>query len=277
MIDQSSLRHEIRQKLGSAFLSLRDLRHIMPATMRGSVIGAMLGIIPGIGPSVAAWVAYDMERRSSKHPETFGTGEINGVAAPEAANNAVVGGNLVPLLSLGIPSSPTAALLMGALVIHGLQPGPQLFVDSPEIIYAIYAGLGASIIAMYTLGQIAMPLWMRVVQVPNTILAPVILGLAMIGAYTARNLMFDVWLTLAFGVLGYVLKKARFPLPPLVLAIVLGYMIESNFRRSLLMGEGSPMIFIERPLALVLLVIALVSMGLPLLGNWRRQRMGSSS
>jgi len=277
MIDQSTLRHEVRRRLSNTFLSLRDLRHIMPATLRGSVIGSVLGVIPGIGPSVAAWVAYDMERRWSKHPETFGTGEIKGVAAPEAANNAVVGGNLVPLLSLGIPSSPTAALLMGALVIHGLQPGPQLFVESPEIIYAIYAGLGASIIAMYSLGQVAMPLWMHVVEVPSKILAPVILGLAMIGAYATRNLMFDVWLTLGFGVLGYVLKKYRFPLPPLVLAIVLGYTIESNFRRSLLMGEGSPMIFLERPLSVVLLAVALVSMGLPLLGNLKRRRMTSAS
>jgi putative tricarboxylic transport membrane protein len=166
---------------------------------------------------------------------------------------------------------------MGALVIHGLQPGPQLFVESPEIIYAIYAGLGASIIAMYSLGQVAMPLWMHVVAVPNKILAPVILGLALIGAYATRNLMFDVWLTLGFGVLGYVLKKYRFPLPPLVLAIVLGYMIESNFRRSLLMGEGSPMIFVERPLSLILLVVALVSMFLPLLGTSKRRRMTPTS
>ena len=141
MIDQGNLPREVGRRLNSSFLSLRDLRHIMPATVRGSVIGTVLGILPGLGPSVAAWLAYDMERRWSKHPETFGTGEIKGVAAPEAANNAVVGGNLVPLLSLGIPSSPTAALLMGALVIHGLRPGPQLFVESPEIVYAIYAGL----------------------------------------------------------------------------------------------------------------------------------------
>ena len=127
-----------------------------------------------------------------------------------------MGGTLVPLLSLGIPGSPTAALLMGALVIHGLQPGPQLFVDSPEIIYAIYAGLGASIIAMYSLGQIAMPLWMRVVEVPNTILAPVILGLALIGAYTARNLMFDVWLTLGFG--GSGLRSEKVSISPTALS-----------------------------------------------------------
>jgi putative tricarboxylic transport membrane protein len=273
MIDQGNLPREVDRRLSSARLSLRDLRHIMPATLRGSVIGTVLGIIPGLGPSVAAWLAYDMERRWSKHPETFGTGEIKGVAAPEAANNAVVGGNLVPLLSLGIPSSPTAALLMGALVIHGLQPGPQLFVESPEIVYAIYAGLAASIVAMYVLGQVAIPLWTRVVEVPNTILAPLILSLALIGAYATRNLMFDVWLTLGFGVLGYVLKKYRFPLPPLVLAIVLGYTIETNFRRSLLMGEGSPMIFLERPLALVLLVVALVSVFLPLLGDLRRRRV----
>jgi putative tricarboxylic transport membrane protein len=162
---------------------------------------------------------------------------------------------------------------MGALVIHGLQPGPQLFVESPEIVYAIYAGLGASIIAMYVLGHVAIPLWTRVVDVPNTILAPLILSLALIGAYATRNLMFDVWLTLGFGVLGYVLKKYRFPLPPLVLAIVLGYTIETNFRRSLLMGEGSPTIFLERPLSLVLLVVALASVFLPLLGDLRRRRV----
>ena len=274
MIDEGEPKHDVTKRLAGTYLTLRDTIRIMPATLRGSLIGTILGIVPGLGATVAAWMAYDQEKRWSKHPETFGKGEIKGVAAPEAANNAVVGGNLVPLLALGIPSSPTAALLMGALIIHGLQPGPQLFVKAPEVVYGIYAGLAASIVSVYVLGQLAMPVWVRVVAVPNAILAPITFALAIVGAYAMRNMVFDVWLALAFGVVGYVLKKYRFPLPPLVLALVLGYMIESNFRRSLLMAGGSASIFLERPISLVLLLIAAGSLLWPLAKRWRAAWVG---
>lgn len=245
---------------------------LTPAFLRGSLIGTVVGAVPGAGANIAAWLAYDQERRWSKHPERFGKGALDGVAAPEAANNSCVGGALIPLLSLGLPGSPTAAVLIGALIIHGLQPGPKLFTDSPEVVYGLFVGFIVAVVLVYILGMAAMPLWRQVLRVPNSVLAPSVLLLSLVGAYSVRNLMFDVWLAFGFGVVGYLLKKLRFPMAPLVLAMVLGTMIESNYARALIMAKGSHAIFLERPLSLALLTIAAAALLWPILQPALRRR-----
>jgi putative tricarboxylic transport membrane protein len=253
-------------------LSRGEVRKLIPTFLRGSIIGTVVGAIPGAGANIAGWFAYDQERRWSKNPKDFGSGELKGVAAPEAANSASVGGALMPLLTLGLPGSPTTAVLLGAFVLHGLQPGPQLFEERPDVIYGMFIGLMVAYVLVLILGIAAMPLWYRVLRIPKSVLVPAILLLSMIGAYSVRNLLFDVWLTLGFGVLGYVLKKFRFPMAPLVLAMVLGKIVESNYARSLILSHGDHIIFLERPLSLSLLVVAALSLLLPFIKTFSGRR-----
>lgn len=253
-------------------LGLRQAANMMPTFLRSSVIGTVIGAIPGAGAQIAGWLAYDQERRWSSEPETFGKGQIRGVAAPEAANSASVGGSLMPLLTLGIPGSPTTAVLVGALIIHGLQPGPRLFVDNPDVVYGLFIGMLVAFPILFVLAISAMPLWRRILALPNNYIAIGIILLSLVGTYALRNLMFDVWLTLAFGVGGYFLKKLHFPMAPLVLAMVLGMIVESNYARSLIMSQGAHDIFFQRPLSLALIVIALAALLWPLLGKLVRKK-----
>lgn len=270
MVERNAPNPTIHKGIKDIFLSMRELRMILPASVRGSISGTIIGIIPGLGGSVAGWVAYDHEKRLSRTPETFGTGDMRGIAAPEAANNACVGGALVPLITLGVPGSPTTAVLMGALIMHGIQPGPQIFEREPEVVYGLFIGLMVATLAMYVIGLLATPVWVRMIAVPNAVLAPVVFALGAVGAYALRNQVFDVWLALGFGVVGYVLNKYRFPLAPMVLAMVLGDMIESNFRRSLLMSQGSHDIFFTQPITAAFLALAVLSFLWPLLRHRRR-------
>ncbi|HET8608986.1 MAG TPA: tripartite tricarboxylate transporter permease [Burkholderiales bacterium] len=280
MIETRNETRRAEQVKGFKRLDARTFRVLLPTFARGSVIGTLVGALPGAGASIASWIAYDQEQRWSRRDEElgeFGKGSLPGVAAPEAAASASVGGALIPLLTLGIPGSPTTAVLVGALILHGLQPGPRLFAASPDLIYGLYVGLAVAYVVVYVLGTIAMPLWRRVLAIPNTILAPAIMTLSLVAAYSLRNLLFDVWITLGFGVLGFILKKLRFPMAPLVLAMVLGKMIESNYARSLIMSQGSNAIFFERPLSLVLIILALLALVWPLIQRelTRRRRAAS--
>ncbi|MDN5347703.1 MAG: putative tricarboxylic transport rane protein, partial [Clostridia bacterium] len=205
-------------------------------------------------------LAYTEAKRRSRHPEKFGTGHPEGIAAPEAANNAAVGGALIPLITLGIPGSPTAAIILSALVIQGIQPGPQVFEKMPELVYGLFAGLVVATAMMYLIGLFTTNLWARAVTLPNWLLAPVILVLSTIGAYINRNLLFDIWLTLIFGIVGYFLRKFNYSLPSLILGFVLGFLTEANLRRSLLLSNGSYLIFVTRPISLILLLLAAVSL-----------------
>ncbi|HET8727421.1 MAG TPA: tripartite tricarboxylate transporter permease [Alphaproteobacteria bacterium] len=271
MIEQRSEPASLAELKGTGRLSGGELRRLLPTALRGSIVGTIVGAIPGAGANIAGWFAYDQERRWSKNPEEFGKGALAGVAAPESANSASVGGALMPLLTLGLPGSPTTAVLIGALVIHGLQPGPRLFSENPDVIYGLFVGLVVAFPVVYLLGVAAMPIWRRILLLPTAILAPSILLLSLIGSYSVRNLMFDVWLVLGFGVFGYVLKKLRFPMAPLVLAMVLGMMVESNYARSLIMSQGSHMIFLIRPLSCALLAFAALALLWPLAASRIRQ------
>jgi putative tricarboxylic transport membrane protein len=261
----------VYQKFSGTLPTLREYMGTHMAMLRGTIIGFIIGIVPGAGKAVASFIAYNEERRVSKHPELFGTGVLEGVASPEAANNAVVGGALVPLLSLGIPGSAAAAVLIGAFTIQGLQPGPLLFVREPGLVYGLFASLLIGNAVMLAMGLLGTKLWAKVLDVPKNILTPIVLAICLFAAYAESGNLFGVWLALIFGILGYFLRKYGFPVAPIVLAIVLGSMIEVSFRRSMILADGSPMIFVTRPVALVILGLALFSVGYQAQRDWRKK------
>ena len=224
----------------------------------GAAIGTVEGVTPGAGGTIAAFMAYSEAKRWSKHPEEFGKGSPEGVAAPESANNVVTATALVPLLSLGIPGSNSAAILLGGFLIHGLQPGPMLFQKAPEVVYGLYGGLFIANIAMLLIGLVILSPCMWLVNRPKPYLIAFILALVMSGVFAIHQSIFECGLVLGIGVLGYVLRLLRLPVLPLVLGLVLGYLVESNYRRSLLISGGEHSIFITDPVSAGLLGLALV-------------------
>lgn len=248
-------------KVTNEGLTFKELLYILPSCIRGAIMGTVVGAAPGAGGSIACWLAYDQEKRFTKNPDPpFGEGQLRGIAGPEASNSATVGGALIPLLTLGIPGSPTTAVLIGALIIHGLQPGPRLFVENQDIISSLYIGLILAYFVVFALGKLGLRFWISLVRVPVNILAPVIFMISMLGAYSIRNMMFDVWLCLGFGILGYILKKRKFPLPPMILAMILGPMVENNYYRAMVMAhDAGHAIFFETTLSTVLILLAFAS------------------
>lgn len=222
----------------------------------GAVIGTVEGVTPGAGGTIAAFMAYSEAKRWSKHPEEFGKGSPEGVAAPEAANNVVTATALVPLLSLGIPGSNSAAILLGGFLIHGLQPGPMLFQKAPEIVWSLYGGLFFANIAMLLIGLVILAPCIWLVNRPKPYLMAFILALVMTGVYAMHQSVFELGLVLVVGVLGYGMRLLKIPVLPLVLGLVLGSLVESNYRRSLLISSGEHSIFVTDPVSLVLLVLA---------------------
>lgn len=259
----------IKGKVGHVFMSRGLWRETWRSMLSGSVIGTLLGILPGVGGNIACWVARDYARARDPRPEEYGKGSANGIAAPEASNNATVGGALVPLLALGVPGSPTTAIMMGALIMHGLHPGPQLFAEAPSLVYAILFGVIIASLVQYLVGSLFLPLMARTVLLPDGVIAAGIMGFAILGAFAIRNLMFDVWLTLGFGAIGYVMKKLDFPVAPVILAMVLGYLVESNYRTALVSSQGDYSIFVTDPVSLLFLILSLVSILVPLRRAWR--------
>ena len=231
-------------------------RRLLPAQAIGCGIGTVEGVTPGAGGTIAAFMAYNEARRWSKEPEAFGKGAPEGVAAPEAANNVVTATALVPLLSLGIPGSNSAAVLLGGFMVHGLTPGPLLFEKAPEVVWGLYGGLLAANIAMLLLGLVILTPALWLVNRPKPYLLAAILCLIVSGVYAIEQSLFDVGLVLGFGVLGYLLRLAGVPVLPLVLGVVLGFMLESNYRRSLVISGGDHAVFVEDPVAATLLAAA---------------------
>ncbi|MDN5347552.1 MAG: putative tricarboxylic transport rane protein [Clostridia bacterium] len=266
----------IIEKAAGALPTLNEIKSCASTIARGIGIGYIIGMIPGAGATIASFVSYNEAKRASKNPEKFGTGVIQGIAASESANNSAVAGVLVPLLTLGIPGSASAAVLIGALTIHGLQPGPLLFTKHPEVPYSVFACLLIAAPIMLSIGLGGAKLFAKVTLIPKSVLASVVLCICFLGAYSFGNSMFPVWVAFISGIIGYVLRKFGFPTAPVVLALVLGYMAESNFRRALLMGEGSYTIFFARPLSLVILILAVLSFGSPFVRNWLMRRAGQN-
>jgi putative tricarboxylic transport membrane protein len=230
--------------------------------LRSSILGTLIGIFPGAGATIAAFLSYDLAKKVSDHPETFGKGNPEGVASAEAANSSSVGGALVPLLALGIPGSATTAVLVGALMIHDLVPGPLLFVERPDIIYSLFASLLVANIIMLILGLFGARLWVKVTIIPKKILLPAILAISIIGSFAVSYSFFDVATCIGFGIAGWILKKFDIPGAPIVLGMVLGELAETNFRRAVIMGGYS--IFFTRPASLILLILSILSFGVPL-------------
>jgi putative tricarboxylic transport membrane protein len=234
---------------------LATWKRIWKPTGIGSVIGTFEGVTPGAGGTIAAFMAYNEAKRWSKHPEEFGKGSVEGVAAPETANNVVTATALVPLLGLGIPGSNSAAILLGGFLIHGLTPGPALFTKAPEIVYGLYGGLFVANIAMVLIGLVILGPCLWLVNRPKPYLIAFVLALVMSGVYAIEQSMFDLGIVVTAGILGYVMRQLRFPVLPLVLGVVLGFLIESNYRRSLVISRGDHMIFLQDKVSLILLVL----------------------
>jgi putative tricarboxylic transport membrane protein len=234
--------------------------------LRSVLVGCWMGITPG-GATPASFMSYGMARRWSKNPESFGKGNIEGVVAPETAAHAAGTSALLPMLTLGIPGSPTAAVLLGGLLIWGLQPGPMLFIEQKDFVWGLIASMYVGNIVGLIVVLTTVPWWAAILRVPFSIIAPVIIVICAIGAYTVHSSMFDVWLMLGFGVLGYLFKKLKYPMAPLVLALVLGDMAESSFRQSMLLSQGSLSIFWSNPLVGSIAGLAIVMLLWPLFGK----------
>jgi putative tricarboxylic transport membrane protein len=229
--------------------------------LRSSVIGTAIGSIPGTGGPIASFLAYDHARRFSRRPAEFGTGTLEGVVAPEAANNAVMGGALIPVLSLGIPGDPATAIILGGLLVHGLQPGPMLFQTRLDVIYALYMAIAVSWVIILLVQLVGIRLFVRVLRVPPHVLGVCILVLCGIGSYVIRNAIFDVYLMAIVGIFGYALQRMRIPLAPVVLGLVLGPTLEQQYRTALILSEGSHQIFFESGVAMVFFALTMLTIG----------------
>ncbi len=236
-----------------------DVRQCIGAMLRSTGIGFFLGLLPGCAPAVTTFVAYDVEKRVSKHPEKFGKGAIEGVAAPEGANNSTTSGGFVPLFAFGLPTGPALAVLLGGFMMYGLQPGPMLFKDNPQFVWAVIASMYIGNVILLVLNLPLVGMWARISLIPFPILGPLIILFSVIGAYSIRFMLFDVWVALVFGVIGYVMRKTGFPIAPMVLASVLAQMLETSLQQSLLISQGSPWIFFTRPIALAFMLLAFAS------------------
>ena len=245
--------------LSGVLPTLAELRGCARAMLKGSVIGTLVGIVPATGGDIAAFISYGEAKRSSKDGDQFGTGVLEGVAAPESANNGATGGALIPLMTLGIPGDAVTAIFLGALMLQGLRPGPMLFKDHADVVYAVFAGMIMANVIFLLFGLFAIKYLARVVNVPKPILTPIIFVLCIVGSYAINNNLFDLWIMMLFGVIGYLLEKFRFPVSPIVLGLILGPMVESEFRRSLLLSQGDYSIFYARPITMLILALTLFS------------------
>jgi putative tricarboxylic transport membrane protein len=236
-------------------IGFKEFVTILPVIIKSAFIGTFVGSIPGTGTDIAAFLSYGEAKRSSKHPEKFGTGIIEGVAAPEAGNNGCVNGALIPMFTLGIPGEAATAVVLGGLMVLGLQPGPLLFKDNPQIIYTVFASTITSNLILLVLGLLGVRFFAKILSLPKKIVTTLVFVLAIIGSYSMRNNIFDIWTTLLFGVLGYFMTKTEFPVPPVLLGMILGPMVESNLGRTLLISEGSYSIFLKRPISLFFIAV----------------------
>ncbi|MFB0508787.1 MAG: tripartite tricarboxylate transporter permease [Thermodesulfobacteriota bacterium] len=259
--------------LRNLFPNLQDWRQSLVPIGRSSVLGFFVGVLPGAGATIASFLSYAMEKKLSKHPEKFGTGVIEGVAAPEGANNAAAGGAMVPLLTLGIPGSGTTAVLLGALLIHGLRPGPLLFQNNPDFVWAVIASMYIGNGLLLVLNLPLVGLWASMLRVPYKILMPLIVTISAVGVYATDNNIFDMWVMFGFGIVGYLMRKLDFPAAPTVLALVLGPLVERSLRQSLTLSHGDLSIFFHRPIAAALTIIAILSLLIPVVrAVWRSTR-----
>jgi putative tricarboxylic transport membrane protein len=263
----TSAKTEAITRIGNAYPSWSDWLQCRWAILRGTVIGYIIGVLPGAGATIASFIAYAVEKKVSKTPERFGKGAMEAVAAPESANNSAATGAMVPMFSLGIPGSNTTAVMLGALIMFGLRPGPALFEQNPDFVWAVIASMFVGNVLLLVLNLPLVGLFAMLLKAPYALLYPVILALCIAGVYSQSNAMSDVWLAAAFGVAGYVMKRYDFPVAPLILGLVLEPMFENALRQMMTLSHGSLMPLVTRPVALSILVILAVVLLLPVLSR----------
>ena len=266
-------------RVGSLWPGRRLLWQLKNTILRSSIIGTIIGLIPGAGADIAAFIGRNEARRYSKNPELFGKGAPEGVAAAEAANNAVVGGSLIPMLTLGIPGNAVTAALLGGLLIHGLIPGPLLFVEAPDVLYPFIFSLFLANLFFAVAAFVGLKYVAKVVLVPQGIVAPVVGGLAIIGAYSFRNMGFDIWIMFGMGMLGYILRKADYPLAPIILGIILGPMAEENLDRVMTLAQAADLslmgYFLQRWQTIILMSLTILTLVYSLIRGSRKPRNGT--
>src|SRR5262247_2530102 len=261
----------------------RGIRNLLPnweelkacrfAFLNGSITGFLIGVLPGAGASISSFMAYGIEKAVSRHPERFGQGAPEGVAAPEGANNSDTGGALVPLLTLGIPGGGSTAIMLSALVVWGVRPGPLLMTESPDVFWGLVASMYIGNVVLLILNLPLVPLFAQILRLPLYVLFPVIFGISIVGAYGASGRIFDLGLLVGFGLLGYAMSKLKYPSAPLILGFVLGDAMERALRQSLMMSQGDVLALVERPISAIMLALALVILLIPLFGWLNRLRV----
>lgn len=264
-------------KTNKIFPSLKELWEHKRTIFESSVIGTAIGVLPGTGASIAVFLAYERARKISKHPERFGEGAPDGILAPETANNAVTGGALVPTLTLGIPGDGATALLLGALVIFGLRPGPLLFRDQSTFVYTIFMATFVANVFMVAYQVLGIRLFVNILKIPSEILMPLVLVLSVVGAYAMQESIFEIGVAVLFGILAFIFKKTDVPLVPMILGVVLGGMFESELRRGLILHKGSFLGFFSRPIFSVLFLVAVLSLVWPLVSGLIKRRKAEAA
>ena len=273
-IDQGSKQEIYKTRIANLFPSLRDWKDSIGSILRGTFIGFFLGILPGGGAVIGSFAAYALEKKISKHPEKFGSGAIEGVAGPEAANNSASQGAFIPLLTLGIPANVVMAILLGALLIHNIKVGPLLIKEHPNLFWGVLGSMYIGNIMLLILNVPLIGIWVKILKIPYPILFPLILLFCLIGVYSVNNNVFEVIIMVAFGIVGYLMKKFAYEGAPLILAFVLSPLLENALRQSLIMSHGSFLIFLTRPISLCLILVAVFLLAMPLLPGIKKRPKG---
>lgn len=263
---------QIEVEKASVFPTFKMFKGMGKVLSLSSIIGTIIGIMPGVGSATASLIAYNQARNISKTPEKFGTGHAEGIVASEAANNAVCGGAIIPMLTLGVPGDLVTAIMLGGMIVHGLVPGPQLFQQNQDVIGTIYVAYILACIIMFVLFIFMMRMFIKVVTIPTTYLIPMILLMCMIGTITANNRVFDAWVFYVIGIIGYLLINSGISLAPITLGFVLGGIVETNFRRAVIAFDGNILSLFTKPIAACLMILAILFMVVPIIKNWRQSR-----
>jgi putative tricarboxylic transport membrane protein len=271
-LESTEKRAIVAAKVKGLWLTRKQLRQAAPAVLRGTALGSVLGLLPGGGAMLASFAAYTVEKKIAKDPSRFGKGAIEGVAGPESANNAGAQTSFIPLLTLGIPENAVMALMVGAMTIHNIQPGPQVMTSNPSLFWGLVASMWVGNLMLVVLNLPMIGVWIKLLQVPYRLLYPAILLFCGIGVYSTNNASFDVVMTAIFGFLGVIFVKLECEPAPLLLGFVLGPLMEENLRRAMLLSRGDPTVFLTRPISLAMLIVAACLLLLIILPNFRKTR-----
>ncbi len=269
--------HKVKMTWAGFVENVKSVKEYIKTTTLGSVLGYFVGTLPAAGATPASLMAYGLAKTFSKDPDSFGKGNVSGVAAPEAANNAASTGSMLPMITLGIPGSPTTAILLGGMIIWGLRPGPLLFTEKPDFVWGLIGSLYVANVFTVLINLAFIPIFVRVLTLPFTILAPIIFVLCIVGGYAPTQTMHDVWLMLLFGIMGYLMRKLNYPVAPAVLAIVLGPLAERSLRQSLLASQGDPLVFLERPISAICIALAVALMLYPVINGMLKRRRAAQA